>query len=216
VISLHLTTVIALQVEYTGQVTWFVTTWQDKESCRDYQTLGHKEDNKMKKLLVLCLFVSVLLVFNSQVWAEQSSQTANGRVYVDNQVFTMAYNNSGSEIQSNNVVILDTTGTAGSTLGAYITTSTTADDYRVFGVTDETIATGAVGRVVIRGPHEVLDADSTHAAAAILACSTTAGVTTTYSTSDGTTGGYLGHVVGASSDLGPNYAWVWINPQIHD
>lgn len=167
----------------------------------------------MKKFIFI---LSALLVFSVSARAEQSPQTATGTRYQDNQVFTIAYNNSGAEIQSNSVVILDTTATENTTLGAYITTTTTADSAYVFGVTGETIASGASGRVCIRGPHRVLDTDSTHAAGAILATSTTAGKTTTYSTADGTTGGYLGHVIGATSDLGANYAWVWVNPQIHD
>lgn len=168
----------------------------------------------MKKFIFV---LSALLVFGIyQARAEQSPETATGKRLQDNQVFTIAYNNSGSSIESNNVVVLDTDATENTTLGAYITTSATADDYRVFGVTDETIAAGESGRVCIRGPHRVLDTDSTHAAAAILATSTTAGNTTTFSTSDGTTGGYLGHVIGATSALGANYAWVWVNPQIHD
>jgi len=170
----------------------------------------------MRKLSLFVLSALLVLGLSTQVWAEMSPSSATGSSYLDNQVYTVCYNNSGSEIQSHSVVILDTSATTGSTLGAYITTTTTADDYRVFGVTSETIAAGAVGRVCIRGPHRVLDTDSTHALAAILATSTTAGQTTTYSTSDGTTGGYLGHVIGATGDLGANYCWVWVNPQIHD
>ncbi len=167
----------------------------------------------MKKFIFVLSALLVLGIYQAR--AEQSPQTATGERLQDNQVFTIAYNNSGSDIQSNNVVVLDSTATENTTLGSYITTSTTADDYRVFGVTDETIVAGESGRVCIRGPHRVLDTDTTHAAAAILAASGTAGKSTTYSTSDGTAGGYLGHVIGATSALGADYAWVWVNPQIH-
>ncbi len=170
----------------------------------------------MNKLFIIVL--SALLVFGiSQARAEQSPSSATGSSYLDNQVYTVAYNNSGATIQSYAVVVLDTSATEKTTLGAYITTSTTADDYRVFGVTagGETCASGTNCRVIIRGPARVLDTDATHAVAAILAASGTTAQATTYSTSDGTAGGYLGHVIGATSDLGPNYCWVWVNPQIH-
>lgn len=168
----------------------------------------------MKKLFIV---ISALLVFGliSQVRAEQSPQTATGTRYQDNQVFTIAYNNSGAEIQSNSIVILDTTATLGTTLGAYITTATSADSPYVFGITDETILTAESGRVCIRGPHQVYDLDATHAAGALLATSATAGRTTTYSAADGTAGGVLGQVIGTPGGLGPNYAWVWVDPQVH-
>ncbi len=168
----------------------------------------------MKKLCIFVISALLVLGIAYQARAEMSPQTAGG-TYLDNQVYTMAYNNSGSSITSYAVVVLDTSATEKTTLGAWITTTTTADDYRVFGVTDQTIAAGTSGRVCIRGPHRVLDTDSTHALAAILATSTTAAQTTTYATSDGTVGGQLGVVIGATSDLGSNYCWVWVNPQVH-
>lgn len=169
----------------------------------------------MKKFRLFIISAFIMFGLIAQVKAEQSPQTATGSRYQDNQVFTVAYNNSGATIQSNSIVILDTTATENTTLGAYITTTTTADSPYVFGVTDETIASGETGRVCIRGPHRVLDTDATHAAGALLATSTTAGQTTTYSTADGTAGGVLGQVIGATSDLGANYAWVWVDPQVH-
>lgn len=169
----------------------------------------------MRKISLFVLSALLVLGLSAQVRAEQSPSSATGSSFRDNQVFTYCYNNSGSDIQSNNVVVLDTSATKGSTLGAYITTSTTADDVYVFGITDETILAGTSGRIVIRGPHQVLDADYTHAAGALLATSTTAGTTTTYSTSDGTAGGVLGQVIGTPGGLGPCYAWVWVDPQVH-
>lgn len=173
----------------------------------------------MKKFSIILLSALLVLGFSLQARAESSATAYTGKSYTEQQVFTFVYNNSGSEIQSNSVVILDNSGTdvaAGSTLGSYITTTATADSVYVFGVTDETIAAGAVGRVCIRGPHLVLDTDSTHAeGTTILATSTTAGETTTYSTADGTAGGQLGLVIEQTASEGPDYCWVWVNPQVH-
>lgn len=169
----------------------------------------------MKKFCLVLL--SALLVFSmaSQARAEQSTASATGSSYLDNQVYTMAYNNSGSDITSHSVVILDTSGTAGSTLGAYITTTTTADHWAVAGVTvDPNCVAGTPCRVCIRGPIEVLFTSATHVTGTIAATSTTAGEATTYSTADGTVGGHLGKIIG-SSDLGGFYAWVWVEPKIH-
>ena len=132
----------------------------------------------MKKINIIVLSALLVLGLAFQVRAEQSPSSATGTRYYDNQVFTMAYNNSGSDISSNNVVILDISGTDvadETTLGAYITTTTTADSVYVFGVThDPNCVAGTSCRVCIRGPHKVMDTDSTHANGAILSTSTTA------------------------------------------
>ena len=169
----------------------------------------------MRKLFIV--LISALLVgVSTQARAEISTTTFTGDRFEEQQVIVMCYNNSGSDIESNAVVILDVSATEGSTLGTYITTTATADDSYVFGVTDEVIEAGEVGRICVRGPHLVYDLDSTHAVRAILATSTTVGRTTTYATSDGTTGGQLGQVIDASVAEGVDYCTVWVNPQVHD
>jgi hypothetical protein len=168
----------------------------------------------MKKFYFV-LSALLVLGFAVQARAETSSTAYTGKDYTENEVFIYAYNNSGSSIQSNGVVIIDTSGTAGSTLGAYITTTSTADSVYVCGVTDETIADGAVGRVCVKGPHLVMYTSSTHTAGTIAATSTTAAQATTYSTADGIAGGQLGVVIGATSALGTRYAWVYIRPNVH-
>ena len=180
----------------------------------------------MKKLSIFVISALLVLGLTAQVRAEQSPATASGKVYTDNQVFTMAYNNSGADITSNSIVILDTSGTAGSTLGAYITTSTSADNKYVFGVTeDATCSSGTSCRVCIRGPHKVwltIAGAGAMSAGNIVSQSTTAGRGTTYSQSDGTAGGYLGTALAVTSGTysygsldGNDIWWVWINPQIH-
>lgn len=169
----------------------------------------------MRKLFIV--LVSALLVFgvSFQARAEQSTSTFTGKRFEEQQVFVYAYNNGTTTIQSNGVVILENAATDKTTVGTYVEVTTDADDELVFGVADENIAAGAVGRICVRGPHIVWDKDSTHALSTVLATSDTANRTTTYSTSDATVAGTLGVVILATSDLGGEYCWVWVAPQIH-
>lgn len=163
----------------------------------------------MKKLYLFIFSALMILGLSTQVRAEMSPSTATGKSYLDNQVFTMAYNNSGSDITSNAIVILDTSATAGSTLGAYITTDTAGDSNLVIGVTDETIANGSVGRICIRGAHKVwMNSESGNSAGYQIATSTTAQkakVTT------GTTNlmGTMGVQLAQASD-GTNVWWCYL------
>jgi hypothetical protein len=172
----------------------------------------------MKKFSIFILFALLVLGFSAQVRAEMSPSSATGTSYLDNQVLTVAYNNSGSDITSKSIVILDTSATAGSTLGAYITTTSTADSKMVIGVIeDPTCTAGTSCRVAIRGPHAVWFTRTGAASLAegdLVSTSTTAGRATEYSTSDGTAGGILGRALKASSTDGDIW-WVWLEPKIH-
>ena len=112
----------------------------------------------MKKLFVF-LFISLLLV--SSAYAEIGATAySNDPQYDEQSVFVIAYNNSGSSITSNAVVVLDTTAanvTSGATLGARITTSTdSGNSFTFLGITDQTIADNSAGRICVRGPHKAL------------------------------------------------------------
>ena len=132
----------------------------------------------MKKILFALLVVSLTASF---VYAEQSAQTYTGSdkiSYKELQVFATFYNNSSTAISSNHVVILDTTVAtvaSGSALGAYITSTATANSNLVVGVTDETIAAGDVGRVCVRGPHKLALTAAPAALGASIGTGTTAG-----------------------------------------
>lgn len=140
----------------------------------------------MKKLLFALLIVALTASFS---YAEQSAQTYSGNAtqnYREQQVFIDCYNNSGSAISSNYVVILDTTAASvasGSYLGTYITTTTTPADTRVLGVTDATIPAASVGRVCIRGPHKVYLTSAPSAVGATVATTSTAGAGVPWSAS---------------------------------
>ena len=109
----------------------------------------------MKKFLIL--FVSALLVLGcSQARAEMTSPSYDG-TYRSLQTYSMVYNGTGRAISSNTVVIADTTWSAfdGTNFGTYATNSAATASVGVLGVTDEDIASGSIGRIVIRGPHQV-------------------------------------------------------------
>ena len=171
----------------------------------------------MRKISLFVLSALLVLGIAYQARAEQSPVSAAGNSYLDNQVFTLVHNNSGAVITSNAIVILDITGTAGSTLGSYITTSTTADSPYVFGVTDEPLAIGAIGRVCIRGPHKVW-MTATPTAGQNITNGTTAGKGTA-STTTTTTAGHIGVALAVTSgtktlgsDDGSDIWWVQVNP----
>lgn len=177
------------------------------------------EEKMMKKLFIVLLSALMVFGFLTQARAETSTSAYTGKRYEEQQVFVMAFNNSGSTLNTTSVVILDLSGTgvtAGATLGSYVTTTTTADSVRVFGVADESIDDQSVGRICIRGPHQVrLVATSSPSSIGIgdlITTSATAGRVAEYSTADGTAGGVLGRSLETTTN---EDFWIWVNPEIH-
>ena len=116
----------------------------------------------MKKLFVL--FVSALLVLGVASVRAEDSAGLYDESFRSQQVMIEIYNGSGRDISSNYVVIIDNTATAAdvsaggrlvSNLGVYATMTTATGSAGIIGVADEDIATGAQGRVCVRGPHQV-------------------------------------------------------------
>ena len=111
----------------------------------------------MRKLLLLG--ISLLLLGLSNVQAMNSAASYDSK-YWSQQVFVQAYNNSTGTIYRDFVVGLDTTPAINPNvnLGQYITqnASSVTDNIYVFGVADETIPAGQLGRIAIRGPHKVV------------------------------------------------------------
>jgi hypothetical protein len=169
------------------------------------------------------ILIALLMVSVSTARAENSA-TAYDASFRSQQVFVTAYNNSASTLSRDNVVILDTSGTAGSTLGAYVTTNgSTTDSVYVFGVTDESILSGSLGRICVRGPHKVVMPAIPAAATVIGACSNSpsgnAGKACPTTTADGTISGQLGVLLSttATSDTGDasNTYWAWVRINSH-
>lgn len=162
----------------------------------------------MKKLSLFIISALFVFALATQARAESSPTTFAGNVYTDEQVFIRAYNNSGAIVSENQVVILDTSATAGTTLGSYFTITTSTDSSYVMGVTDQQVAKGDIGRICVRGPHKVqITANPT--AGQNMGTGSTYGKATA-STATTTATGILGTALAASTS-GSTW-WVWVNP----
>lgn len=178
----------------------------------------------MKKFI---LFVLLLVGIVPLVRAE-SSATAYDSKYYSQQVFVNAYNNSSGTIALNNVVILDASQSVNPNnyLGSYVTTTATTDSVFIFGITDEAIAVGTMGRICIRGPHKAVSLTPGSAglsgvavSGAIVTASNQTGKFGYGSTTDGTVMGRLGYILSstATTDTGDaaNTYWLWVSPTTH-
>jgi len=178
---------------------------------------------KSIKFMLVALFV---VAFSPVVRAENSATAFDSKATTQT-VFVQAYNNSASTLSANNVVILDTTQTINPNnyLGSYVTTNgSTTDSIYVFGVTDESILSGSLGRIAIRGPHKVvMPSVPTGAGIVIGACSNSpsgnAGKACPTTTADGTASGQLGFLLSATAttDTGDaaNTYWAWLRINSH-
>lgn len=184
------------------------------------------------------LFAVLLLLGISTARAGEASSPSSDRFYWSQQVFVQAYNNNASAIPRDNPVAMDVTVTAGSagenrgngtfasTLGNYINTTTTTDSVYTFGVTDESIAAGTLGRVCVRGPHKLIMKDVTStspnpiASGTVVCTTTTAGQAAKCTTAAGTNHGILGKILSSTltTDTGDNAndLWVWVQPQVEN
>ena len=197
----------------------------------------------IKKLLVLsAIFALIMLGGINQAMAEWSAVGMTGDSVTEQQVFVMAYNDGTSgAITKNSLVLWSNNASSGSTLGARVRCASEAYSRRVFGVADEDIEQGQVGRVCVKGPHRVrLTGFSTLTTAAGLLIANAATITSTTSgvggwgiidsgtvLSNTVTGGTLGVTMAvaetASDKEAENAAtshgdviqwWVWVQPQI--
>ena len=109
-----------------------------------------------KRLLTLALLLSAgIFAFNGTAYG-WGTTGGDGSRYTQLQETAVFFNNSGGTLTAGDVVVLDTTGTgvsSGSTLGGYVTTTTTADNTLTVGV----VKSVSVGdqkpvAVVTRGP----------------------------------------------------------------
>lgn len=174
----------------------------------------------MRKLYIFLFTVLLVFGFTVQARAEISASGYSGNRYEEQQVFVYAYNNSGSSVTSNSVVIFQTTigstnAEEGTTLGSYFTTTTSAGSPYIFGVTDETIADGASGRICVRGPHKIDIASNDTAAGDTISTSTSAGQGETQTTTTNKYG-YVGIALAQSDDTGDGLDiwWCWVNPTV--
>lgn len=176
---------------------------------------------KMKNFKLFILAAFLLAGFASGVRAE-SSATAYDQKYYSQQVFVVAYNNNASTISQEQVAILDVTQAVNPNLylGSYVTTNgATTDSIYVFGVADEDIITGTLGRFCVRGPHKVQMPSTAPAAGTVIGACASSAKACAVTTADGTASGRLGYLLSAtmSTDTGDvaNTYWAWININEH-
>lgn len=175
----------------------------------------------MNKISILILAAMISLSVGISTVRAESSSTAYDDNYYSQQVFVVAYNDSPTLARDNTVILTTGAGAAaGSDLGGHFIATQVSDSIFIFGVTDENITTGTLGRVCVRGPHKVvMNASAGQVTGQIIGSSTTYGKAGWYSTADGTAGGQLGYLLNATatSDTGDasNTYWAWITPRIH-
>jgi len=142
------------------------------------------------KIMFIALLIAVF-AFSGVAFAGDGSDY---RQLQETEVF---FNNSGSVLSSGMAVILDTSATAGTTLGGYITVVSGADSVLVVGVIAEvqtTIAVGSPGIIVVRGPVDTLVNDKSDA----VSSGASVGTSIKILADDGPNRGY----VGGGSNLG--------------
>lgn len=170
------------------------------------------------------MLAALLVMVSASMARAESSATAYDAKYYSQQVFVMAYNNFNVSINRDNVVIIDAAAAINPNvnLGSYIIPTGTTDSIFVFGVTDEAIAAGTMGRVCIRGPHKavgIVGAGFPTSGAIISSSNVMGKFGYGNSTADGTAVGRLGYVLSATAttdtgDASGTY-WVWVNPSAH-
>ena len=163
----------------------------------------------MKRLNSLFLALLMVLAINGLCYG-WGSQGGDGSDYKQLQETAVFYNNSGKALSAGTVVILDSTATAGSTLGAYVTRATAADSVLVVGVVKSiSAADGTPVVVVTKGPVDTLCSDSSDAITTLTAVGTTSLASKTGECGGGTN---LGIALEAGAGTDGDTLMVWIDP----
>ena len=164
----------------------------------------------MKKLFLIAALLLTGMLFNSQaVLALQAG--GDGTNFAALQETAVFLNNSGTTMSAGQVVILDSTGTADTTLGAYVTHSYSADSILVVGVVKSTLVqTGQPVVVVTEGPVDTQCYDSTDAVTTLTAVGSSAGSGNTLGVCGGGTN--LGFALEAGDGTNAGKLYVWVSP----
>lgn len=164
----------------------------------------------MKKLLFLffALFVSFASVQDKAYgWGATGGDGTN---YLAIQEVAVFFNNSGATMSAGDVVILDSTGTAGTTLGAYVTKATAADSVLAVGVVKSTsVADQRPVAVVTKGPVDTRCSDSSDAVTTLTAVGTS-GIASQPGYCGGGTN--LGIALEAGAGTDNDTLMIWVQP----
>lgn len=165
----------------------------------------------MKKLFSLSILLIVSIFMVSGIAFGWGS--GDGSDYGQLQETAVFYNNSGVRLIHGMAVILDTSGTAATTLGAYVTVgAASADSNYVVGVVKEAADIGMPVVVVTRGPIDTLVQDSSEAISAGSQVGT-AGSGEKGAVGVGTN---LGVALEAGDGTDGSYLYIWVSPSNSD
>lgn len=166
---------------------------------------------KLKYLFLALVLVCALSLQTNRAAFGWSSTGGDGTDYLALQEVAVFFNNSGGTLSAGDVVILDTSGsgvTAGTTLGAYVTTTSSADSVLVMGVVkSNSVADQRPIAVVTKGPVDTFCNDANDA----VTVDTAVGTTTILAGKCGG-GTNLGIALEAGSGTDVDKLIVWVAP----
>lgn len=170
-----------------------------------------KNSKKFFSALLAIVFGAAILINPSRVFG-WGSAGSDGKNYRSLQEVGVFFNNSGSTLSAGDVVILDTAGTgvtAGTTLGAYVTTTTSADSVLALGVVLSTSAADQTPVAVItKGPADTFCLDNADA----VTVNTAVGTATTAGRCGGGTNLGIALEAGDGQNAQPGGMVIWISP----
>ena len=151
-------------------------------------------------LFLLTLLFALVLAFNGVVFAGYASdygQLQETQVFMANTTFS-----------AGEVAVIDlSVGTAGTTLGTYVTTTIEVDSKLVVGVTKAAAAVSTPVIVVTKGPVDTISLDSSDA----ITAGSNVGTTTVRGRAGG--GSRLGTALEAGGGTDGETFWIWVDPQ---
>lgn len=159
---------------------------------------------KGKFAFTALLFLSVLLISRAAFgWGSTGGDGSNYGALQETAVF---YNNSDTQLLAGNVVVIDRSATATTTLGAYVTRTIVPDSIEVMGIVKTESANDTPVVVVTRGPIQARALDSSDPVYAGTAVGTS------------TTAGYIGggkrtgFALEAGDGTDTDELWIWVDP----
>jgi len=161
---------------------------------------------------ILCMTAALILSFSGAAFAGLGGG-GDASSYTQLQETAVFFNNSGGVLSAGDVVVIDTTGSgvaSGTTLGAYVTTTTSADSTLAVGVVKtRSVADQRPVVVVTRGP---VGAFCQNSSGTNVVAGTAVGTYTTAGACDGGTNLGVGIASGDLTDgkSTDSKTWIWV------
>ena len=173
-----------------------------------------------QSIRILSVLLLTCLVFSGTVypWGSAGGDGSRADSIREAAIF---FNNSGGALVAGDIVVLDLTGTgvtAGTTSGAYVTTTTTADATHVVGVCQDAALDQQSVRVITRGAAltNVLGLTDPVSTGSLVGTSTTAGFGGQHGSAKGVATGSVGIALDSTSGadaVDTAQIWVFVNPE---